>query len=318
MMPAVKGAARMSATNLAVDDDHAWSIDQLVGRSPAASQLRETVLRLARDPGVPVLFAGETGTGRTHAARLVHHLSERCERPFVRVACASSTDCSIGESRWSSGGGTLYLSGAHLAPEPLKESVCRFIDRGSLADTDSEPRSAGLRILASSDSRTDPGLKNGTFVLELCARTRAEIVHLPPLRDRSEDIDPLVRHFTRSFAAELGKHVERVSSEALETLEHYSWPGNVRELRAVIERAVLLADGVLLHLADLSLAVTNRHAGAEMDLPPSGVNLERLERNLVIQALQRTGGNQTRAATLLGLNRDQVRYRIEKFGLPRA
>jgi two-component system, NtrC family, response regulator AtoC len=308
----------MSATNLAVDDDHAWSIDQLVGRSPAAIHLRETVLRLARDPAVPVLFVGETGTGRCHAARLVHHLSDRCECTFVRVACATSTDCSIGEMRWFSAGGTLYLNGAHLAPEPLRESVCRFVETPSLADTDGQPRSAGIRILASSDSRNDTGLKNGTFVLESCARTRAEVVHIPPLRDRSEDIDPLARHFTQSFAAELGKHVERVSSEAMETLEQYSWPGNVRELRAVIERAVLLADGELLHLADLSLAVTNRHAGSEMDLPPSGVNLERLERNLVIQALQRTGGNQTRAATLLGLNRDQVRYRIEKFGLPRA
>jgi len=317
MMPAVKGE-RMSATNLAVDDDHAWSIDQLVGRSLAASQLRETVMRLARDPAVPVLFVGETGTGRSHAARLVHHLSEHRERPFVRVACASSTDCSIGEIRWSSTGGTLYLNGAHLAPQSLKESVCRFFERRSLADTDGQRRSAGIRILASSDGRTDRGLESGSSILELCSRTRAEIVRIPPLRDRSDDIDPLVRHFTQSFAAELGKHVERVSNEALEALEQYSWPGNVRELRAVIERAVLLADGELLHLADFVPAVTNCHAGAEMDLPPSGVNLERLERNLVIQALQRTGGNQTRAATLLGLNRDQVRYRIEKFGLPRA
>jgi two-component system, NtrC family, response regulator AtoC len=318
MMRPVKGGARMSATNLAVDDDHAWSIDQLVGRSPAASQLRETVMRLARDPAAPVHFVGETGTGRSHAARLVHHLSEHGKRPFVRVACASSTDCSIGEMRWSSAGGTLYLYGAHLAPESLRASVCQFIESQSLADTDGQPRSAGIRILASSDSRTDRGLESGSSILELCSRTRAEIVRIPPLRDRAEDIDPLVRHFTRSFAAELGKHVERVSNEVLEALEQYSWPGNVRELRAVIERAVLLADGELLHLADFAPAVTNRHSGAEMDLPPSGVNLERLERNLVIQALQRTGGNQTRAATLLGLNRDQVRYRIEKFGLPRA
>ena len=130
--------------------------------------------------------------------------------------------CSIGEMRIESfRSGTLYLNAVHVASEPLKASVCRFIESRSLSDTDGHSRSADIiRILASSDGRTDGALENGTFALESCARTRAEIVHIPPLRARTEDINP-----------------------------------------------------------------------------PSG--------------------NQTRAATLLGLNRDQVRYRIEKFGLPR-
>jgi DNA-binding NtrC family response regulator len=174
-----------------------------------------------------------------------------------------------------------------------------------------------VRLLASCDSRVDTANESGTLANELCERLNARIVRVPPLRARAEDIEPLVRHYLTVFNRELGKRVERVSQDAVGSLEAYTWPGNIRELRMVVERAVLAADGDRLEAADFALPTISRRSSAEMDLPPSGVNLERLERNLVIQALQRTGGNQTRAATLLGLNRDQVRYRIEKFGLTR-
>jgi DNA-binding NtrC family response regulator len=148
-------------------------------------------------------------------------------------------------------------------------------------------------------------------------RLTATIVHVPPLRLRTTDVEPLVDHYVEEFSRDLEKSIEGLTPEALASLEAYAWPGNVRELKAVVERAVLVATSGRLQVAQLAVPRVGRPDGNEIDLPASGINLERLERNLVVQALQRTGGNQTRAATLLGLNRDQVRYRIEKFGLPR-
>jgi two-component system, NtrC family, response regulator AtoC len=307
----------MPATILVVDEDHTWSLDRLVGRSPALNELRETVVRLARNPAVPVLFVGEVGTGRSLAAKILHHLSDRRGRAFASVMCASAPASRLDEALMESvDGGTLFLSGVHLASEHLNDALRRWIDR-SPATADAPGDGRNVRIVASSDSDIDTARGTAMVAGEWCRRLCAEIVHIPPLRARAADLEPLVRHYIEVFNQELGKHVGGVGADAIEAVESYSWPGNIRELRAVLERAMLVADGELLHARNLALPDVSRRTGTEMDLPPSGVNLERLERNLVIQALQRTGGNQTRAATLLGLNRDQVRYRIEKFGLPR-
>ena len=325
----------MAATILVVDDDRTWSIERLVGLSPALTELRDAVQRIARGPSSPVLFLGETGTGRSLAARVLHHLSDRSPRPFARVACTVTAAATLDETIFgvelsgherprierpgaleSCRGGTLFLSGAHETGVELQQKLRRFIGERAFTRVGGAGRiDADVRILASSDGRIDDAVESGTFAREFSDRLGATIVRLPPLRTRTADVAPLVQHYIDVFNRELGMQVQGVTSEASEALETYSWPGNVRELRNVVERAMLVVDGDLLHAAHLALP--GAHRPEAMDLPPSGVNLERLERDLVIQALQRTGGNQTRAATLLGLNRDQVRYRIEKFGLPR-
>jgi two-component system response regulator AtoC len=326
----------MAATILVVDDDRTWSIERLVGLSPALTELRDAVQRMARGPSSPVLFLGETGTGRSLAARVLHHLSDRSPRPFARVACTVTAAATLDETIFgvelsgderprierpgaleSCRGGTLFLSGAHETGVELQQKLRRFIGERAFTRVGGAGRiDADVRILASSDGRIDDAVESGTFAREFSDRLGATIVRLPPLRTRTADVAPLVQHYIDVFNRELGMQVQGVTSEASEALETYSWPGNVRELRNVVERAMLVVDGDLLHAAHLALPGAHRPEGA-MDLPPSGVNLERLERDLVIQALQRTGGNQTRAAMLLGLNRDQIRYRIEKFGLPR-
>jgi DNA-binding NtrC family response regulator len=326
----------MAATILVVDDDRTWSIERLVGRSPALTELRDAVRRMARGPASPVLFLGETGTGRSLAARILHHLSDRSPRPFARVACTAaaatldqtifgvepSADQRSQQERPgaldSCRGGTLFLSGVQKTGVELQQKLRRFLDEQAVSRLSGVGRiDADVRILASADGRIDDAVEPGTFAREFADRLGATIVGLSPLRTRRADVAPLVQHYIDVFNHELGKQVEGVTSEASDALETYSWPGNVRELRNVVERAMLVVDGDLLHAAHLALPGAHCPEGSAMALPPSGVNLERLERDLVIQALQRTGGNQTRAATLLGLNRDQVRYRIEKFGLPR-
>ena len=326
----------MAATILVVDDDRTWPIERLVGRSPALVELRAAVQRMARGSASPVLFLGEPGTGRSLAARVLHHLSDRSARPFASVACKATSAATLDETIFgvesaadqrprnerpgaleSCRGGTLFLSGVHETGVELQQKLRQFLHEQTFSRVGGTGRiDADVRIVASSDGRVD-GAVEGTFAREFSDRLGATVARLPPLRARTADVAPLVQHYIDVFNRELGKQVEGVTPEASEALETYLWPGNVRELRNVVERAMLLVDGDRLQAAHLGLPAAGRGEGSAMALPPSGVNLEHLERDLVIQALQRTGGNQTRAATLLGLNRDQVRYRIEKFGLPR-
>jgi two-component system, NtrC family, response regulator AtoC len=337
MPPGQGGSPDMPATTFVVDDDHTWSIERLVGRSPALLELRDSLRRIARAPCSPVLFIGETGTGRSLAARVLHHLSDRGPHPYSTVACKTTAATPLDEAIFgveandaagggdarpaaleSLRGGTLFLSGVHATGTKLQQKLRRFLDEQAFTRVGGTARiDADVRIMASSDSRLDDALAAGRFARELYDRLSTAVVRLSPLRARAADVAPLVQHYIDVFNEELGTQVEGVTPEALEALESYSWPGNIRELRNVIERGMLVADRDCLHLAHLAVPSADRREGSEMDLPPAGVNLELLERNLVIQALQRTGGNQTRAATLLGLNRDQVRYRIGKFGLPR-
>lgn len=139
-------------------------------------------------------------------------------------------------------------------------------------------------------------------------------VPLPPLRDRSSDVPLLVNYYIDRFNREFRKEVRGVTPQAMELLKAYRWPGNERELRNAVERAMLLVEGEWLTADVLPLTGARSSTAQTMELPEDGVNLDALERELVVQALKRTGGNQTKAAALLGLNRDQIRYRIEKFG----
>ena len=141
---------------------------------------------------------------------------------------------------------------------------------------------------------------------------------MPPLRAHAEDVPLLVEYFIDVFNTEFRKRCVGASPAAYTLLEQYGWPGNVRELRNVVERAMLLSDGQRLEAKDFAALTTTSGSADDFELPATGVDLEQLERSLVIQALRAFGGNQTKAATLLGLNRDQIRYRIEKFSLTAA
>jgi len=139
-------------------------------------------------------------------------------------------------------------------------------------------------------------------------------IALPPLRDRKGDVLLLAAYFVDRYNREFKKRIRGLSPAALSLVDQYSWPGNIRELRNAIERAMLLTANEWIEPGDLT-ALTHKATAAQFQLPPDGVSLEEVERQLLTQALERTGGNQTQAAQLLHINRDQVRYRIEKFGL---
>jgi len=184
-----------------------------------------------------------------------------------------------------------------------------------------------VRVVAATNRQLEEAVRSGKFRDDLYYRLNVLRIEIPPLRDRGGDIALLAQHFVEGFAREFKRKVPGLSTDAVKRLSAYSWPGNVRELRNLIERAVLLADDGTLQAGDFDTlagpssahpeagAGTGVADGTPFSLPAEGVNLEEVERSLVVQALERAGGNQTRAATLLGLHRDQIRYRIEKFGL---
>ena len=171
-----------------------------------------------------------------------------------------------------------------------------------------------VRVVAATNRNLEDDVEAGKFREDLFYRLQVMPIALPPLRERKGDVPLLASYFVDRYNREFKKRIRGLSPAALSLFNQYSWPGNVRELRNAIERAMLLTANDWIEPDDLTM-LTRKEAAAQFQLPPDGVSLEEVERQLLRQALERTGGNQTQAAQLLRLNRDQVRYRIEKFGL---
>ena len=200
----------------------------------------------------------------------------------------------------------------------LQAKLLRFLEEKTFKRIGgSTDITVNVRIVAATNRNLDDAVKQGKFREDLYYRLNVLPVGLPTLRERSSDIPTLVKFFVDAFNAEFRKHVTQVTPDAMEALTRYPWPGNVRELRNAIERAMLLTDSEELGLEEFPMLATRLPLTQGVELPASGISLDQLERVLVAQALKRTKGNQTRAAALLGLNRDQIRYRIDKFKLER-
>ena len=218
----------------------------------------------------------------------------------------------------SADGGTVFLDEiGEMAPN-LQAKLLRFLEEkafkrvGGAADIQ-----VNVRVIAATNRNLEKRVRDGSFREDLYYRLNVLPVSLPPLRDRAEDVPVLTDFFIDGFNREFRKNVLGVEPDVLEAIQRYAWPGNVRELRNAVERAVLLAEGDRLTRDLFSMLGPTPGTTQNVQLPPAGTDLEQLERDLVVQALERTKWNQTKAAGLLGLNRDQIRYRIEKFHLTR-
>jgi transcriptional regulator with PAS, ATPase and Fis domain len=216
----------------------------------------------------------------------------------------------------SADGGTVFLDEIGEMVPALQAKLLRFLEEksfkrvGGAADIHVD-----VRVVAATNRNLEEQVAKGTFRSDLYYRLNVLPIRLAALREHAEDVPALVNFFVDAFNGEFKKHITGVSPAAVALLKTYAWPGNVRELRNVVERAMLLAEGERLEVHDFGALKPVGSSGDPFDLPATGVDLEDLERSLVVQALRRSGGNQTKAAALLGINRDQIRYRIEKFGL---
>jgi two-component system response regulator AtoC len=213
-------------------------------------------------------------------------------------------------------GGTVFLDEIAEMTPGLQAKLLRFLEDKSFRRVGgSQDIRVDVRVIAATNRQLDEEVGRHRFRSDLFFRLNVLPIEMPPLRAHSEDISVLVEYFIDAFNREFRKHVQGATPAAHALLQGYGWPGNVRELRNVIERAMLLSDGERLDARDFTVTSSAVSTGDDFELPATGVDLEKLERSLVIQALKRSGGNQTKAGTFLGLNRDQIRYRIEKFGL---
>jgi transcriptional regulator with PAS, ATPase and Fis domain len=302
--------------------------------------------RAATSPTSTILLEGESGTGKDLFAKAVHYASPVSKGPFVAVNCAALPDTLLeselfGHERGAftdarslkkglfelADGGTLYLDEIGEMKPGLQAKLLRVIETltlrrvGGTADISVE-----VRIVAASNRDLENAVETGAFRTDLFYRLSVVQLRLPPLRDRVEDIPNLVEYFLRDFSVKLRRPLNGVTPEAMEVLMTHRWPGNVRELRNVIERAVLLEEGPLLTTTylptprpeparDEPAAGGSGGAPGRFVLPPQGVSLERVEEDLVRQAMAMAKGNQTRAAKLLDVSRDALRYKLKKFGI---
>jgi len=296
----------------------------------------KTLLRkIAESPGSTVLLTGESGTGKDLAAKAIHYNSDRGAGPFMNITCSALPEAlleselfghergAFTDAKQQKKGllelgerGSVYLDEIAEMPPPLQAKLLRFLeDRAFRRVGGTTDIRVDVRVIAATNRNLEEGVKNGEFREDLYYRLRVLPIVLPPVRERAGDVPLLVKHYIDSFNSEFRREVQGVSSEAVGILEAHSWPGNVRELRNAVERAMLLTEERVLSAEDFQVLLPKEEITDHFRLPHDGIDFEELERDLVIQALERAGGNQTRAASLLGMNRDQIRYRVEKFQL---
>ncbi len=305
----------------------------LIGQAPAF----QAVIRAARLVAVTdatVLVQGESGTGKELLAREIYRTSRRASKPLVVVNCAALPETLVeaelfgyrrgaftgaqqdypGRIR-SADGGTLFLDEIGELPLPLQAKLLRFLEAGEVQGLgETRPRQVDVRVIAATNRRLEEQVRKGRFREDLWYRLAIVPLELPPLRERREDILPLARHFLDSLSRRHGLPTPKLDRTAERRLLDHPWPGNVRELRNLCERLVILLPGETVGADNLRLEAPTKQAG-DLRLPDEGLVLDELEAELIRQALERTAGNRTRAARLLGLSRDTLLYRMKKYAI---
>jgi two-component system, NtrC family, response regulator AtoC len=312
-----------------------YALDRIVGESPPLANLRDLLRKVASSPASTVLLTGESGTGKDLAAKVLHFNSQRANRPFVNITCSAIPETLLeselfGHERGAftdarqqkrglfeqADGGTVFLDEIGEMVPALQAKLLRFLEEKAFKRVGgSHDIKVDVRVVAATNRNLEEQVRTGHFREDLYYRLNVLPIVLPALRTHLEDVPALVSFYVDLFNREFRKSIRGASPEALRGLRAYGWPGNIREVRNAVERAMLLTEGPWLEPLDFPVLASGRQAAHGIGLPAEGVDLEQLEKSLVVQALERSGHNQTKAAVLLGLNRDQIRYRIEKFGL---
>jgi DNA-binding NtrC family response regulator len=317
--------------------DRKYRFEEIIGSSPALLDALDIAARVASTDAT-ILISGETGTGKELVAKAIHLRSARRDRPFVTINCGAiprelleselfghvkgSFTGALTHKKGKveiADGGTLLLDEIGEMPLELQVRILRLIQEREIEKVGStSPVKVDVRILAATHRNLSAMVKEGTFREDLYYRLLVVPIRVPPLRDRTVDIEPLMDRFFVKFRARYGKLDLTMRADILPYFLEYAWPGNVRELENSIERMVLLARGPELTPADLPdflRADAIVEATPADNLPGRGVSLGEVEKQMILQALRKFGGNQTRAAAYLSMSRRTLACRLQKYGL---
>lgn len=319
---------------LLVREREAYGLGNLVGASDAIRAIKVLVRRVAQK-ATTVLLAGESGTGKDLVARAIHAESGRASGPFMNITCSALPESLLenelfGHERGAftdaqrqkkglleqANGGTVFLDEIGDVSLGVQAKLLRFLEEkafrrlGGVSEVRPE-----VRVIAATNRDLRRAVRDGRFREDLLYRLSVVDVELPPLRERKGDVEILAKYFVDRFNKEFRTKVTGVTDRALGKLDAHWWPGNVRELRNTMERAMLLYDCEVLDVDHFKISEPVHGEHRRYDLPVDGIDFRELERELIKTALERTRGNQSQAAALLHMTRDQIRHRMAKFDL---
>jgi len=309
----------------------------LIGSSESMNHLKYLIDKVAAVPFSTVLIQGETGTGKSLVAHMIHYQTDKEDRPFIEFNCAAVPETLLESELFGyekgafthaamfkrglleeADGGTLFLDEIGDIPLKLQSKLLTVLETrkfrrlGSTRETTSK-----FRLIAATNRDLKMMVQEKNFREDLYYRIQVITLNCPPLRDLKNDLISIAQHFIKNYNLEFGKTVRDLTPEAVQKLKQYTWPGNVRELRNVIERAMIFSEGLHLDANDIQLhqMQSSLTVSSDFSLPEKGLSFEALEKELLRQALERSNGNQSQAARLLKMSRDTFRYRLEKYNM---
>lgn len=329
-----------------------YGFDTLIGESPEMRNTVEMLRKVAQSDATTILISGESGTGKDVTAKMIHYQGHRADQPFMEINCTALPDTLIESELFG------YEKGAFTDAKAAKKGLFELADGGSIFLDEigdmqlttqakllkviesktfkrvggSKDITVNVRVITATNKNLDEEVEKGTFREDLYYRLKIIPITLPALRKRGKDVIVLANHFINEFNTEFRKNTRGLSPEAEGLFMEYRWPGNVRELKNVIERSMILENVEYIDVEHLPTELKGRSGGRQAEsrdtqevpvdytvrIPPDGLDIEEVEKELIRQAMEMTDGNQTRAARLLALSRDAFRYRMQKFGFLQA
>jgi len=317
-----------------------YGFDSIIGQSDQMKAVFKLISKVAQSDASTVLLQGESGTGKDLVAKIIHYQSSRAERPFMEINCTALPDTLVESELFGhekgaftdakamkkglfelADGGTIYLDEIGDMTPSTQSKLLKIIESKSFKRIGgTKDIAVDVRIITATNRNLEEEVRKGHFREDLYYRLKVIPIFLPPLRERPTDITLLAKYFIDEFNMDFKKNVKGLSKEAEKCFLEYPWPGNVRELRNVIERSMILENEDYILPEHLPIELTAKEmmphnmSSVNINIPPGGLDIEEVEKELIRQALDMTGGNQTRASKLLNLTRDTLRYRMQKFG----
>lgn len=314
-----------------------FSISNMIGSSPSMQRVYTTVEKVART-NATVLITGESGTGKEMVAKAIHQNSRRHHQPFVIINCGAIPEglleselfghrkgaftgavMDVRGSFDTANGGTVFLDEVGELPLQLQVKLLRVLQNGEFNRVgESTPRRVDIRFIAATNRSLEKMIEASEFREDLYFRLKVVQIHLPPLRERRDDIPLLADLFLHELARHYCRPELKVEKEVLHNFCSYNWPGNVRELRNTIESMIVLSDGDTLTMVDLPEHIIKKTSSAgrvTIQLPEGGIDLEKVEREILLQALEKHHWNQTHTARYLNLTRSALIYRMQKYSI---